>query len=146
MARTVTTVKKHRNRGLVVRHHNFVFRGIAFDVGDEFDPIELRLPPAKYIQLIRCRKIGYGDIECTWEERLEIHAAIESERAEERARQKELAEQKRLADEEKETSHPNIKLNHNGGGWWDILVDDVIVNEESMRKEAAQKFVEENYS
>lgn len=69
------TKKQIRKRGLVVTRHGFVYKGYKFEIGDEFDPVEFSLPPIKYIQLISSRRIAYGDIVRTWEERIAAEKA-----------------------------------------------------------------------
>jgi len=71
------TKKQSRKRGLVVTRHGFVYASHKFEIGDEFDPIEFSIPPIKYIQLITARRIAYGDIVRTWEERIAVEKAAE---------------------------------------------------------------------
>lgn len=55
--------------------HGFVYLSHKFEIGDEFDPVEFSIPPIKYIQLISSRRIAYGDIVRTWEERIAAEKA-----------------------------------------------------------------------
>ena len=69
--------------------HGFVYQSHKFEIGDEFDPVEFSIPPIKYIQLISSRRIAYGDIVRTWEER--IAAEVAAEKAKVRALKEQVA-------------------------------------------------------
>ena len=75
------TKKQIRKRGLVVTRHGFVYKSHKFEIGDEFDPVEFSIPPIKYIQLISSRRIAYGDIIRTWEERIAAEMAAKKVKA-----------------------------------------------------------------
>lgn len=80
--------------------HGFVYKSHKFEIGDEFDPVEFSIPPIKYIQLISSRRIAYGDIVRTWEERIAAEvAADKATKAATKAAARALKEQSAAAEE-----------------------------------------------
>lgn len=53
------------------------------------------------------------------------------------------AKNARLGKTEEQKNKPNVRLKNKARGWYDVLVDGVVVNEVSLRKPAAEKLMGE---
>ena len=108
-----------RRNGFVAKRR-IVWGSMIFGYGDEFDVCELKIPKHKYMQLLRCGSIAYDHIERTHEQIM-----------------KEITDKKLAEQEEKK-----IVLKHRGGAWFDVIVDNVIVNESALKRKEALEMID----